>query len=448
MMAFFNMWLATPFMALEFLLFGYLCSLRLKRSEYFWFRLLVLGILEIAAVFLVEFLFFLITGAEFHYGQQTVYDYRVTIFNFVFFLFIYAFTFLTLFVSHKERVSTIFLVSAASFATQHIAYNLFSLFGLFSTLMDEAAADWFLMLLRELFMVGTLVVVGLTAFFNKETVNPYIGNERKKVVVSFLVILVCIGLFRLNNDLPSMGMVASIGFSLYAVTSCALLLFLFFGLLESDKTHAEADAYRELLHEQKSQYELSKKNIELINIKCHDLKHQIKSLRTSDNEKFVREIEHEIMIYDSSVKTGNEVLDVILREKLLQCEAEGITMTCFLKGAAISFMEEMDIYSLFGNLLSNAYESTVKLSDKDRRTIALSGRNVGQMFFLHEENYVEKVPEFVDGLPKTSKDNGDLHGFGMKSMQRIAEKYGGEMVVKCEGDKFSIDFVFPLPSNS
>ena len=448
MMDFFNAWLATPFMSIELLLFGFLYAWHLKKSEYFLLRFLPLAVMNVAATFLIEFLFSLITGSAFHYGQQTEFDYRVTIFNFVFFLLMYAGVFLTLLASYKAKVSTIFLVAASGFATQHIAFNLFTLFGSFSVFLEGAAADWLLLVLREFFMLAGLGVVFFFARKQGKEVDPYAGNEKKKVAVSSLVILICIGLFRLNNDLPSMGVVARVGFSLYAVTSCTLLLFLFFGIWENDLTHAEAEAYRELLHEQKSQYELSKKNIELINIKCHDLKHQIRALRTSDNEKFVKEIEHEIMIYDSSVKTGNEVLDVILREKALQCEAEGITMTCFLEGSAISFMDEMDIYSLFGNLLSNAYESSLKLQDKGKRTIALSGRNVGAMFFLHEENYIENALEFENGLPKTSKDNADMHGFGMKSMRRIAEKYGGEMVVKSDGNKFSIDFIFPLPANA
>lgn len=448
MMDFFNAWLATPFMSIELFLFGFLYAWHLKKSEYFLLRFLPLAAMNVAATFLIEFLFSLITGSAFHYGQQTEFDYRVTIFNFVFFLLMYAGVFLTLLASYKAKVSTIFLVAASGFATQHIAFNLFTLFGSFSVFLEGAAADWLLLVLREFFMLAGLGVVFFFACKQGKEVDPYAGNEKKKVAVSSLVILICIGLFRLNNDLPSMGVVARVGFSLYAVTSCTLLLFLFFGIWENDLTHAEAEAYRELLHEQKSQYELSKKNIELINIKCHDLKHQIRALRTSDNEKFVKEIEHEIMIYDSSVKTGNEVLDVILREKALQCEAEGITMTCFLEGSAISFMDEMDIYSLFGNLLSNAYESSLKLQDKGKRTIALSGRNVGAMFFLHEENYIENALEFENGLPKTSKDNADMHGFGMKSMRRIAEKYGGEMVVKSDGNKFSIDFIFPLPANA
>lgn len=448
MLSFFNAWIATPLMGVEFLLFGYLYASHLKRHEYFYLRYLALSLMEVLFIFLVEFFYSVSTGVEFQYGVAESWDYRQTIFKFFFFLLIYAITFFVFMASYKERVSTIFLVSASVFATQHIAYNLSLLLGNALSFLDETLRGWLYLIAHlVLFLIAAILVLLLGRRY-RERVNPYKGNAKRKVAASSIVIVVCIGLYRINMDMPSTNSLFSIAFSLYAIISCSLLLLLFFGLRESDRTHAEAEAYRELLHQQKTQYEISKKNIELINEKCHDLKHQIHALRTSDNKEYVKEIEHEIMIYDTSVKTGSEVLDVILREKSLQCEAEGISLTCLLDGQAISFMDEMDVYSLFGNLLSNAFEAAQLLEDRSKRTISLSGRNVGNMFFLHEENYVSEAVQIEDGLPKTTKKDTDYHGFGMKSMRRIAEKYGGEMGIKCDDGKFSIDFVFPLPPNA
>jgi len=436
-------------MALEFLVYGFFFGFYFKKKEYFWVRFLALGALEIATVVTIELFFYFITGGEFHYNATNNWDYRHTIFKFLFFLAIYAMTYLVFAASFKERVSTIFLVVAASFASQHIAHNASILIALSGQAMPDNARAIFSIAIREACMVASGLLVALYNVKVGEKASAYEGNSRRKVIASSIVIILCIGLYRLNHDLPSHTLVTTIGFSLYAIVSCSLLLLLFFGLWASDKTHAEAEAYRELVHQQKEQYELSKKNIDLINIKCHDLKHQIHALRTSENKDFVEELEHDIMIYDSSVKTGNEVLDVIIREKLLQHESAGVTMTCLIEGEAISFMDEMDIYSLFGNILSNAFESVKKLSDKSRRVISLTGRSVGSMFFLHEENYVDSDLTFQDDLPQTTKENSaNLHGFGMKSMRRTAQKYNGEMTVKCSGGVFSIDFVFPVPNAS
>lgn len=63
--------------------------------------------------------------------------------------------------------------------------------------------------------------------------------------------------------------------------------------------------------------------MELINIKCHDLKHwfkRLQSLSGSAYEKEAKEIQKALAIYDSMFQTGNKILDTILTEKKLYCE--------------------------------------------------------------------------------------------------------------------------------
>ena len=54
--------------------------------------------------------------------------------------------------------------------------------------------------------------------------------------------------------------------------------------------------------------------------------------------------------------------------------------------------------------------------------------------------------EFEDGLPKT-QDDPDWHGFGMKSMNRIAEKYNGMLTVEQRGRLFLLDILLIAPED-
>ena len=56
------------------------------------------------------------------------------------------------------------------------------------------------------------------------------------------------------------------------------------------------------------------------------------------------------------MKTGNRALDVVLTMERMICEGSDIEFSCLVNGALLNFMEESDIYSLFGNLLDNAIE--------------------------------------------------------------------------------------------
>lgn len=62
------------------------------------------------------------------------------------------------------------------------------------------------------------------------------------------------------------------------------------------------------------------------------------------------------------------------------------------------------------------------------------------------ENYCAQPSVFSDGLPVTSKKDRNYHGFGMKSMRYIAEKYGGSLIVSQENEKFVLAIVLSMRS--
>ncbi len=64
---------------------------------------------------------------------------------------------------------------------------------------------------------------------------------------------------------------------------CILSLFMQFGLLEQSRLNEENLALEQLIKENAKQYELSKKTVEIINMKCHDLKHRILELEQAGN---------------------------------------------------------------------------------------------------------------------------------------------------------------------
>ena len=74
--------------------------------------------------------------------------------------------------------------------------------------------------------------------------------------------------------------------------------------------------------------------------------------------------------------------------------------------------------------------------------IALNIKRVNDMIVVGIKNYYEGRLEFEDGLPKTDKENTACHGFGMKSIRRIVEKYGGQLTVRAEEGVFFLDLLF------
>ena len=223
-----------------------------------------------------------------------------------------------------------------------------------------------------------------------------------------------------------------------------LIIVLEFNVLQRHDLEQELAVTRRILEEERKQYEREKEVVEVINIKCHDLKHQLQAVGQSIPEQEKEQIRQAVKQYDTRVKTGNRALDVVLTMKRMICEGSDIEFSCLVNGALLDFMEEPDIYSLFGNLLDNAIEEA-RHFDSEHRVISLSVGQEQQFVLIHEENFIQAMPQMVDGMPQTTKGDTDNHGFGIRSMQMIAEKYHGHLMIRIDKNVFRLDIMLPIP---
>ncbi len=201
------------------------------------------------------------------------------------------------------------------------------------------------------------------------------------------------------------------------------------------------DNMRAFINNKIHYYQVSHDGIVSLQVKCHDLKHQIKAIRSQigkeNFEKYLDRLQDSIDEYGTVVDCGNEAINVVLTEKNILCTNCGVKFSYIIDGTLFDFMSDMEIYSLFGNVLDNALESCSKVSDPARRVISLKAVSQGEMVVLHVENFFEEELVMVDGMPVTTK-SGAGHGFGLRSIREIAEKYGGVVTLNTEGNIFKL----------
>ena len=189
--------------------------------------------------------------------------------------------------------------------------------------------------------------------------------------------------------------------------------------------------------------------IDNINRKCHDLKHQIRALRQMTDEEqkqeYFNEIENDIMLYDTALRTGNKALDVVLMDKGLFCKNHDIQWTCMADGEKLDFMKLEDIYAIFGNALDNAIAAVGKLQDREKRVISTKMITQNNIMVIQVRNYYNAELDFEGGLPLTTQNESQGHGFGMKSIRYTAEKYNGTISVRAEDDIFTLQILIPIP---
>lgn len=215
----------------------------------------------------------------------------------------------------------------------------------------------------------------------------------------------------------------------------------------------ETDEINQLFHRQYEQYRLAIDNSEALRKEIHDMKHYVLALKNEDDPKrraeVLRDMEQAIAIQESFMQTGNQVLDVILTTKSLQCQKKGITLNAMVDGELLKDIHVKDICSLFGNLLDNAIEATQQIEDKEKRLITLTMKGKNNFIIIECENCSDpatvrltpdKKRSIFDrtNLPSTTKSDNVHHGYGLKSISKVADKYGGAMKCTFEDGWFKV----------
>lgn len=301
-------------------------------------------------------------------------------------------------------------------------------------------------LLKILFSVAVNVAIGLTlARWMPEKGQYQIGP--RQMVSAWVFCIMSENLFIYAKVDPGADL-----FNIVLQFYCITLLYLQSALFKKSSMRKELETIQLLWHQQKGQYQLSKETIELINHKCHDLKHQVQAIRAVKDEKeretYLEKIEKSVQIYSAIVRTGNEILDTILTEKSLICENSGIHINCVADGSLLAFMNPVDLYTLFGNALDNAIEAVRKLESKEKRVIDIMLYERQSFLMLQIVNPMCGEVKFEDGLPLTTKAKNGYHGYGMKSMLHTIQKYEGHLTTEVKNGCFYFNVMLPLERDS
>lgn len=232
----------------------------------------------------------------------------------------------------------------------------------------------------------------------------------------------------------------------YNVLCCVLGLFLQFEVLLRWGVYSQLRMLQIVSRQERERYAAVKEAMETVNIKCHDLKHQIRRFRNKNlvSESVAADIEKAISDYAAITFTGCSVLDMVLTEINRTCARSGIRASYMADGKLLSFMSDEDIYILFSNLLDNAVEAVMQCAE-DKRTMGLRVEKRGMsMVSVTVYNYCGREHfDFADGLPVTTKARKDIHGFGLRSVRRISEKYGAALDICPEDGFFNVHILFP-----
>jgi len=123
--------------------------------------------------------------------------------------------------------------------------------------------------------------------------------------------------------------------------------------------------------------------------------------------------------------TENKVLNAILSEKLKVCNENSISFKCYFENTNFDFINELDLVSIFSNLIDNAIEGCFVSEEKN---IYLSSYVLNDTYVVIKiENSADLKPEIYGGSLATLKSDKANHGFGIKSILKAVKLYDGNM---------------------
>ncbi len=236
---------------------------------------------------------------------------------------------------------------------------------------------------------------------------------------------------------------------IFSLSSSIFILLIF--ILNMIFTQHYNDVKKKALREEQTIYELKlkyeyykrkKEDEELIRELYHDLKNHF--LICKDN--FVNEeLKRKLSSYENYYITGNELLDVIISNKLSEANNCQIQVDCNIDFTEGGFIDALDISTIFGNLLDNAIEACAKLPESEKFIWINAGKKQNLFFIKIKNTTINKDYKKIHNSIRTDKSNKYLHGFGISNVKKAVRKYDGECSISYGNGMFEISIIIPMP---
>lgn len=178
-------------------------------------------------------------------------------------------------------------------------------------------------------------------------------------------------------------------------------------------------------------YRAIKEKYDDLRIMVHDFEKYCRNIEgmlnadQNDVRSVIHDLENKNKEFLLTEYTNNKALNILLAQKAEECIGEDIVFQIYAQDIDLSFLAELDVVSIFANLMDNAIESCRNSADK-RIFLSVYGMNDAYIV-IKVENSCVRPPQHNNGLLISSKDDSDMHGIGMESINHALERYDGRL---------------------
>lgn len=182
-------------------------------------------------------------------------------------------------------------------------------------------------------------------------------------------------------------------------------------------------------------YEEMEKNYNRSRKIIHDIRNHLHALEQSakmEDSRYFEDVHGMLNSLGLKFYSDNKMLNIILNDKLKKFSPEQVE--CNLGGISLDFVSDMDMTTIFANLLDNAVEAREGNPDF---WVKIRGEQIQDFTVIKIWNPALRTYE-----PGQSGKTGH-EGIGFSNVRQAMGCYHGELKIECKDNIFSVTLVFP-----
>lgn len=227
--------------------------------------------------------------------------------------------------------------------------------------------------------------------------------------------------------------------TLFVLWSFGILCFAIINTHEKSKQRYEADSARNIVSSGRDHYQKMNELRDTLRIMRHDYKYHLSAARQmlrsgnqTEAENYLSGIEQKMSENEVSDFCANAVINALLVSYAERCSKLNIKYDMKITLPDPFTIPNYDMCIVLGNLLENAVEACEKQDDDRIIDVVVNSR--GAQLAVMVKNSFNGNPIPGERLPISGKQDG---GLGLKSVQTIAMRYGGEFITKWDEELFT-----------
>lgn len=203
--------------------------------------------------------------------------------------------------------------------------------------------------------------------------------------------------------------------------------------------HQQSELQHKYYDNLESKYKESRKLIHDIRNHLQSIERLYKNKEQDLAKKYTTDIHLMLNELNQRYYTSNRILNIILNDKYQIIKSANISFDWKIGDINLDFMREIDITTIFANLLDNSIEAAKKVEDNPYIKFHINKFN--DFIVINIINSMKDKPIMKNKKIKSTKVNHE--GLGLENIRKTLEKYEGTLVVDFDDNEFKINIVIP-----